>query len=103
MGVYEVIYGYLISDMLGFEWEFIVFNQLIYLKVEFEIVFLMGEDFCGINLIEEDVLKVVKYVVLVFEIIDSCYLDFKFIFFDVVVDNCLFLCFIVGSNWIKFD
>lgn len=39
MGVHEAIYGYLTSDMLGFEWEPIAFNQLIHPKAEPEIAF----------------------------------------------------------------
>ncbi|ADE70599.1 MULTISPECIES: 2-keto-4-pentenoate hydratase [Priestia] len=103
MGVHEAIYGYLTSDMLGLEWEPIVFNQLIHPKAEPEIAFLMGEDLCGTNLTEEDVLKAVKYVAPALEIIDSRYLDFKFTLPDVVADNCSSSRFIVGSNWIKPD
>lgn len=101
MGVDEAIYGYLQSDMLGFEWEAIQFSELIHPKVEPEIAFLMAEDLQGVNVTAEDVLQATKYVAPALEVIDSRYKDFRFTLVDVVADNCSSAKFIVGSKWIS--
>lgn len=101
MGVHEAIYGYLLTDMLAYEWEPVRFNQLIHPKAEPEIAFLMGEDLQGTNVTAEDVLKATKYIAPAIEIIDSRYKDFKFTLVDVVADNCSSAKFIAGSKWIS--
>ena len=57
MGIDEAIYGYLLEDMLAFEWEPLQYETLIHPKVEPEIAFLMDEDLHGTNVTAEDVLK----------------------------------------------
>lgn len=99
MGVNEAIYGYLLSDMLAFEWQAIQFSDFIHPKVEPEIAFLMAEDLQGVNITTADVLRATKYVAPALEVIDSRYKDFRFTLVDVVADNCSSSKFIVGSNW----
>lgn len=101
MGVHEAIYGYLLTDMLAYEWEPVMFNELIHPKAEPEIAFLMGEDLQGTNITAEDVLRATKYIAPALEIIDSRYKDFKFKLVDVVADNCSSAKFIAGSKWIS--
>ncbi|MDQ0245200.1 2-oxo-3-hexenedioate decarboxylase [Bacillus fengqiuensis] len=101
MGISEAIYGYLLNNMLAFEWEPMESKQLIHPKAEPEIAFLMAEDLQGTNVTAEDVLKAVKYVAPALEIIDSRYLNFKFTLPDVVADNCSSARFVVGSKWVK--
>jgi len=101
MGVNEAIYGYLLSNMLAFEWEQLDSKQLIHPKAEPEIAFLMAEDLQGTDVTAEDVLKAVQYVAPAIEIIDSRYLNFHFTLVDVVADNCSSSRFIVGSKWVK--
>lgn len=101
MGVNEAIYGYLLSDMLAFEWQTIQFSDFIHPKVEPEIAFLMAEDLQGVNITSADVLRATKYVAPALEVIDSRYKDFRFTLVDVVADNCSSSKFIVGSNWIS--
>lgn len=101
MGVDEAIYGYLQSDMLGFEWEAVQFSKLIHPKVEPEIAFLIAEDLQGVNVTAADVLHATKYVAPALEVIDSRYKDFRFTLVDVVADNCSSAKFIVGSKWIS--
>ncbi|MDQ0185874.1 fumarylacetoacetate hydrolase family protein [Cytobacillus sp. FSL R5-0569] len=101
MKVNEAIYGYLLDDMLAFEWEPIKQSQLIHPKAEPEIAFLMAEDLQGENITAEDVIKATKYIAPAIEIIDSRYKDFLFTLVDVVADNCSSAKFIVGSQWVS--
>ncbi|WP_377865940.1 2-keto-4-pentenoate hydratase [Bacillus sp. R86525] len=99
MGIDEAIYGYLLEDMLAFEWEPLQYETLIHPKVEPEIAFLIGEDLQGTNVTADDVLKATKYVAPALEIIDSRYLNFKFTLPDVIADNCSSSKFLLGSRW----
>lgn len=99
MGINEAIYGYLLHDMLAFEWEPVQYEMLIHPKVEPEIAFLIGEDLQGTKITADDVLKATKYVVPALEIIDSRYLNFRFTLPDVIVDNCSSSKFVLGSKW----
>lgn len=101
MGINEAIYGYLLHDMLAFEWESVKASQFIHPKAEPEIAFIMGEDLQGTNVTAEDVIKAVKYVVPAIEIIDSRYVDFKFTLADVIADNCSSSKFVLGSKWME--
>ncbi|WP_408011122.1 2-keto-4-pentenoate hydratase [Pseudalkalibacillus sp. A8] len=100
MGVHEAIYGFLLNEMLAYEWEPVDFHQLIHPKAEPEIAFLMGEDLKGDNVTTEEVLNATKYIAPAIEIIDSRYKNFKFTLTDVVADNCSSARFIVGSKWV---
>ncbi|HFJ9315458.1 2-keto-4-pentenoate hydratase [Bacillus tropicus] len=100
MGIDEAIYGYLLHDMLAFEWEPLQYQTLIHPKVEPEIAFLIGEDLQGTNVTADDVLKATKYVAPALEVIDSRYLNFKFTLPDVIADNCSSSKFLLGSKWI---
>jgi len=101
MGIEEAIYGYLLHDMLAFEWEPVQYETLIHPKVEPEIAFLMGDDLQGTSVTADDVLKATKYVTPALEIIDSRYLNFKFTLPDVIADNCSSSKFLLGSKWIN--
>lgn len=100
MGIDESIYGYLLHDMLVFEWEPLQYETLIHPKIEPEIAFLIGEDLQGTDITGDDVLKATKYVAPALEVIDSRYLNFKFTLPDVVADNCSSSKFLLGSKWI---
>lgn len=71
IGVNEAIYGYLHSDMLALIRESIEYSELIHLKVEPEIAFLLAKDLEGADIMEEDVINAAKYVAPALEIIDS--------------------------------
>ncbi|WNB91234.1 fumarylacetoacetate hydrolase family protein [Bacillus sp. NEB1478] len=101
MGVHEAIYGYLLSDMLAYEWEPLQQHRLIHPKAEPEIAFIMGEDLEGEHVTADDVMKAAKYVVAAIEVIDSRYKDFRFTLADVVADNCSSAKLILGSKMVK--
>lgn len=101
MGVHEAIYGYLLSDMLAFEWEPLQQHRLIHPKAEPEIAFIMGEDLMGEEVTAADVMKAAKFVVAAIEVIDSRYKDFRFTLPDVVADNCSSAKLILGSKMVK--
>ncbi|MGA4720945.1 2-keto-4-pentenoate hydratase [Fictibacillus nanhaiensis] len=101
MGVHEAIYGYLLSDMLAFEWEPLQQHRLIHPKAEPEIAFIMGEDLMGSDVTASDVMRAAKYVVAAIEVIDSRYKDFRFTLPDVVADNCSSAKLILGSKLVR--
>lgn len=101
MGIHEAIYGYLVEDMLAFEWEPLQYNTFIHPKIEPEIAFLIGEDLNGTNITTDDVLKATKYVAPALEIIDSRYENFRFTLPDVIADNCSSAKFVLGSKWLN--
>ncbi|MFC0238415.1 2-keto-4-pentenoate hydratase [Fictibacillus phosphorivorans] len=101
MGVHEAIYGYLLSDMLAFEWEPLQQHRLIHPKAEPEIAFIMGEDLMGKDVTASDVMRAAKYVVAAIEVIDSRYKDFRFTLPDVVADNCSSAKLILGSKMVR--
>jgi 2-oxo-3-hexenedioate decarboxylase len=101
MGVHEAIYGYLLSDMLAFEWEPLQQHRLIHPKAEPEIAFIMGEDLQGEHVQGADVMRAARFVVAAIEVIDSRYKDFRFTLPDVVADNCSSAKLILGSKMAK--
>ncbi|GGE60847.1 2-keto-4-pentenoate hydratase [Priestia taiwanensis] len=101
IGINEAIYGYLLHNMLAYEWEPIDGRKLIHPKAEPEIAFIMGEDLQGTTITAKDVLHVTAYVAPAIEIIDSRYENFRFLLPDVIADNCSSSAFILGSKWIK--
>lgn len=99
LGVSEFDYGYLFDDMKVMDNEIINIYLMVVLKIEVEIGFILEEDLKGFNIIYLDVLMVMKYVVLIIEVIDSCIVEWKIKLVDMVVDNGFFVKVVVGNKY----
>lgn len=100
-GINYPIYGFLQTDMLAYEWEPIVRNELIHPLVEAELAFFISETIKDTPVTEEELLRATAYVTPALEIIDSRYKDYHFTTADVIADNCSSAKFVVGSRFHK--
>lgn len=99
MGVNDLIWGWLTTDMLFEEGSTVDLSQFVHPRVEPEICFLTKRDITGpINALEA--VNYIEAVAPALEIIDSRYQNFKFDLNNVVADNCSSAGVIVGS-WSK--
>lgn len=95
MGVSDLIWGRLTSDMWIEEGGSIDLSRYVHPRVEPEVCFLLGKRLHGhVTLMQA--LAAVEAVAPALEVIDSRYLDFKFSLPDVVADNASSSGFVVG-------
>lgn len=66
------------------------------MKIEVEIVFVIGCDIVVSDLGYVDVFGVIEYVLLVFEIVGSCIVDWDICIVDMIVDNVLLCVYVLG-------
>lgn len=95
MGVSDMIWGRLTSDMLIASNDTLELSKFIHPRSEPEIAFRIAKD-----ITEEvqltDLLNYVDGVAAAIEVIDSRFLDFKFNLNDVIADNCSSAAFVLG-------
>ncbi|MFR0713599.1 2-keto-4-pentenoate hydratase [Enterobacterales bacterium BD_CKDN230030183-1A_HGKHYDSX7] len=101
MGVSDLIWGRLTSDMWVEEGGEINLADYVHPRVEPEICYLLGKRLEG-NVTPLQALAAVEAVAPAMEIIDSRYRDFKFSLPDVIADNASSSGFVVGA-WHKPD
>lgn len=96
MGVSDLIWGRLTSDMLVEEGGDIDITDYVHPRVEPEVAFLMRRPLSGkVTLLEA--LDAVEAIAPALEIIDSRYANFKFSLADVVADNASSSGFVIGA------
>ena len=95
MGVTDVIWGRLTSDMLIEEGMGAAFGRFVHPRVEPEIAFVLKKPLAG-HVTAAQALASVEAVAPALEIIDSRYRDFKFTLPDVIADNASSSGFVVG-------
>lgn len=96
MGVSDLIWGRLTSDMWVEEGGDILLSRYVHPRVEPEICYLLGKRLEG-NVTPLQALAAVEAVAPAMEIIDSRYRDFKFSLPDVIADNASSSGFVVGA------
>lgn len=96
MGVSDLIWGKLTSDMFIEEGGDAIFSDYVHPRVEPEICFLLKKRLEG-NVTPMQALAAVEAVAPALELIDSRYENFKFSLPDVVADNASSAGFIVGG------
>lgn len=95
-GVDQLDFG-MLFDYMGYgDGEFILVEIFIQLKIEVEIVFVIGCDIVVSDLGYVDVFGVIEYVLLVFEIVGSCIVDWDICIVDMIVDNVLLCVYVLG-------
>ncbi|CAE6952225.1 4-oxalocrotonate decarboxylase [Paraburkholderia nemoris] len=95
MGVSDLIWGRLTSDMWIEEGSAISLSDYVHPRVEPEICFLLKHRLSG-NVTPLEAMAAVEAVAPALEVIDSRYRDFKFSLPDVVADNASSSGFVVG-------
>jgi len=96
MGVVDMIWGRLTSDMWEEEGSKVFLPQYVHPRVEPEVCFLLKKPLYG-NVTPLQAMSAVEAVAPALEIIDSRYQNFKFSLPDVVADNASSAGFVVGS------
>ncbi|MBN3745137.1 4-oxalocrotonate decarboxylase [Burkholderia sp. Se-20373] len=96
MGVSDLIWGRLTSDMWVEEGGSIALSDYVHPRVEPEVCFLLGKRLEG-KVTPLQALAAVEAVAPALEVIDSRYRDFKFSLPDVVADNASSSGFVVGQ------
>ncbi|HGM5580435.1 TPA: 2-keto-4-pentenoate hydratase [Pseudomonas putida] len=96
MGVSDLIWGRLTSDMWIEEGASIDLSRYVHPRVEPEVCFLLGKRLEG-QVTPLQALAAVEAVAPALEVIDSRYRDFKFSLPDVVADNASSSGFVVGA------
>jgi 2-oxo-3-hexenedioate decarboxylase len=96
MGVHDMIFGRLTSNMLLNNGGSIKFNEYIHPRAEPEICFRIARDIDRELGMDEIKSYVLGFAVAI-EIIDSRYENFKFSLEDVVADNCSSAAFVIGK------
>ncbi len=96
MGVSDLIWGMLTSDMEYKNGGKIALDRFIHPRIEPEIAFLLKKDIDE-EFSENTMLDYVESVASALEIIDSRYQNFKFSLEDVIADNCSSAGFILGE------
>ncbi len=96
MGLSDLIWGRLTSDMLIEEGGLIDLDRYVHPRVEPELCFLMGKPLEGL-VTPLEALAAVEAIAPALEIIDSRYLDFKFSLPDVIADNASSSGIVVGA------
>ncbi|MGI6648902.1 MAG: 2-keto-4-pentenoate hydratase [Bacillota bacterium] len=97
-GVYEPIYGSLLSNMEVADGGIIRLEELLLPKVEPEIAFILGKDLTGPGVSVCDVLRATEAVVPALEIADSRIKDWRIKVPDAVADNSSSARFILGGQ-----
>ncbi|HZJ96606.1 MAG TPA: fumarylacetoacetate hydrolase family protein [Oligella sp.] len=97
MGVHDLIWGLLTSDMLIEDASEVNLEQFVHPRVEPEVCFLIKKDIDR-HLTALELVDYIEAVAPALEIIDSRYQNFKFDLNNVVADNCSSAGFVVG-NW----
>jgi 2-oxo-3-hexenedioate decarboxylase len=97
MGVHDMIWGLLTSDMLVIEGDSLCLDKFIHPRAEPEICFRVAKDIDKEISIAEAKESYIDGVAAAIEIIDSRYKNFKFSLEDVVADNCSSAAFVVGD------
>jgi len=99
MGLNDMIWGRLSSEMLVEDGDLINFNNYVHPRAEPELAFLLGRPLEG-PVTATEALAAVDAVAPAIEIIDSRYLNFKFSLADVIADNSSSSSFVLGA-WNK--
>ena len=95
MGIQDLIWGRLSSDMLIEEGSSIDFTRYVHPRVEPELAFVLKRPLSGnVNMVEA--LAAVEAIAPALEIIDSRYQDFKFTLPEVVADNASSSGYVIG-------
>jgi 2-keto-4-pentenoate hydratase len=97
-GVYEPVYGCLLSSMEVADGGIIQLGELIQPKVEPEIAFLLNKDLIGPGVSVTDVLRATEAVIPALEIADSRIKDWKIKVPDAVADNSSSARFILSGR-----
>ena len=97
MGVHDLIWGLLTTDMLIEDAGVVDFSQFVHPRVEPEVCFLIKKDIDR-HLTALELVDYIEAVAPALEIIDSRYQNFKFDLANVIADNCSSAGFVVG-NW----
>jgi 2-oxo-3-hexenedioate decarboxylase len=95
MGLSDVIWGRLTSDMQLQEGGVVPFSRFIHPRVEPELAFVLRQAVTP-GMTAAEALACVEAVAPALEIIDSRYLDFKFTLTDVIADNASSSGYVVG-------
>jgi 2-oxo-3-hexenedioate decarboxylase len=95
MGVHDVIWGRLTSDMREEEGGSVAFSRFVHPRVEPEIAFLLKRPLHG-TVTAAEALAAVEAVAPSLEIIDSRYADFKFTLSEVIADNASSSGIVIG-------
>lgn len=102
MGVNDLIWGWLTTDMLFSEGGEISLSNFVHPRVEPEVCFLTKREITG-PLTALEAVNYIEAVAPALEIIDSRFTNFKFDLNNVVADNCSSSGVIVGSWSHRFD
>jgi 2-oxo-3-hexenedioate decarboxylase len=97
MGINEPVYG-LLTDAMALEADSTLkLSTVIHPRLEPEIVFILGKALAGPGVGIHDVLEATSAICCGFEVIDSRYIDFRFLLADVIADNTSASRFVLGS------
>jgi 2-oxo-3-hexenedioate decarboxylase len=97
MGINEPVYGWL-TDAMALEADSSLdLSTAIHPRVEPEIVFILGEALAGPGVGVHDVLEATSAICCGLEVIDSRFIDFRFLLPDVIADNTSASRFVLGS------
>lgn len=97
MGIDEPVYGWL-TDAMALETDASLdLSTVIHPRVEPEIVFVLGRALAGPGIGVHDVLEATSAVCCGLEVLDSRFIDFRFLLPDVIADNTSASHFVLGS------
>ena len=97
MGINEPVYGWL-TDAMALEADSsLKLSTVIHPRVEPEIVFILGQALAGPGVGVHDVLEATSAICCGLEVIDSRFIDFRFLLPDVIADNTSASRFVLGS------
>lgn len=97
MGIEEAVYGWLTDAMALEAGSSLELSTLIHPRAEPEIVFILGKRLAGPGVGVHDVLAATSAVCCGLEVLDSRFVDFRFLLPDVVADNTSASRFLLGS------
>lgn len=96
MGINEPVYGWL-TDAMALEADSALqLSTLIHPRVEPEIVFILGKALAGPGVGVHDVLEAASAICCGLEVLDSRFIDFRFLLPDVIADNTSASHFVLG-------
>jgi 2-oxo-3-hexenedioate decarboxylase len=95
MGLSELIWGRLTSDMVCEEGGALAFDRFIHPRIEPEVCYLLRKPLAGVVTLLE-ALDAVEAVAPALEVIDSRYRDFRFSLADVIADNASSAGVVIG-------
>ena len=97
MGINEPVYGWL-TDAMALEADSSLrLSTLIHPRVEPEIVFILGKALAGPGVGIHDVLDATSAICCGLEVLDSRFIDFRFLLPDVIADNTSASHFVLGT------